>query len=70
MIKGLLRALGAILGVAFILLPVQAGDLDRGVWPAWVVVVSFVGFGAALLFYAITGRSTVVSRTYDDNDER
>ena len=63
-----LRALGAILGLACIALAIPIGNLDLGDWPPWVVIVSFVGFGVAMLFYAATGRSAVFRRADGDKD--
>ena len=64
--KGLLRMLGALLGIAFILLAVPIGNLDRGFWPRWVVMLSFFGFGVILLAYAATGRSTLFRKNNND----
>jgi peptidoglycan/LPS O-acetylase OafA/YrhL len=65
--KGLLRTLGALLGTAFILLAVPIGNLDRGFWPRWLVMLSILGFGVILLVYAATGRSNPFRKNNDDN---
>ena len=64
--KGLLRTLGAMLGLAFILVAVPLGNMDRGFWPPWVIVISFFGFGVLLLHYAVTGRSKLFRRNDSD----
>ena len=65
--KGLLRTLGALLGIAFMLLAVPIGNLDRGFWPRWVVMLSIFCFAVILLVYAATGRSNLFRKNSNDN---
>lgn len=64
--KRLLRTLGALLGLALVLVAIPIGKLGQESWPPWVIAISFFGFGLYVLYFAITGRSSFVQNKNDD----
>ena len=58
----LFRTLAALLGLAFVVLAIPIGNLDRGFWPPWVIIISFIGTGAVFIYYAATGRFPIFSK--------
>jgi hypothetical protein len=57
----LFRVLGGVLGVLVIAVAPIAHAPEGAIWPRWVVVVSLVGSGVYFLYFALTGRSNLVS---------
>jgi len=62
------RTLGAILGLSFVLVAIPIAQYSStGFWPPWIHTLTFLGIGAYMLHYAVTGRSTIYRRRNSDD---